>query len=148
MLAGVLVRRNPTGITIGGAAPGAGNLVSGGADDGIIVEISDGIVVENNLVGTDATGTQPLGNAQSGILLFCSRNAVVRGNVAAANGTGTGAKYQIVGWAGFRLSGLDLHGSNEILLGEFVSVTWDGIQAEKASDAPPDFGVTNVSLVE
>ena len=63
-------------------------------------------------------------------------------------GTGTGAKYQIVGWAGFRLSGLDLHGSNEILLGEFVSVTWDGIQAEKASDAPPDFGVTNVSLVE
>ena len=63
-------------------------------------------------------------------------------------GGGTGAKYQIVGWAGFRLSGLDLHGSNEILLGEFVSVTWDGIQAEKASDAPPDFGVTNVSLVE
>ena len=63
-------------------------------------------------------------------------------------GNGTGAKYQIVGWAGFRLSGLDLHGSNEILLGEFVSVTWDGIQAEKASDAPPDFGVTNVSLVE
>jgi hypothetical protein len=63
-------------------------------------------------------------------------------------GTGTGAKYQIVGWAGFRLSGLDLHGTNEILLGEFVSVTWDGIQAEKASDAPPDFGVTNVSLVE
>jgi hypothetical protein len=63
-------------------------------------------------------------------------------------GTGTGAKYQIVGWAGFRLTGLDLHGSNEILFGEFVSVTWDGIQAEKASDAPPDFGVTNVSLVE
>ena len=63
-------------------------------------------------------------------------------------GGGTGAKYQIVGWAGFRLSGLDLHGSNEILLGEFVSVTWDGIQAEEASDAPPDFGVTNVSLVE
>jgi hypothetical protein len=63
-------------------------------------------------------------------------------------GNGTGAKYQIIGWAGFRLSGLDLHGSNEILLGEFVSVTWDGIQAEKASDAPPDFGVTNVSLVE
>ena len=63
-------------------------------------------------------------------------------------GNGTDAKYQIVGWAGFRLTGLDLHGSNEILFGEFVSVTWDGIQAEKASDAPPDFGVTNVSLVE
>jgi hypothetical protein len=63
-------------------------------------------------------------------------------------GTGTGAQYQIIGWAGFRLSGLDLQGTNEKLLGEFVSVTWDGIQAERASDAPPDFGVTNVSLVE
>jgi Putative Flp pilus-assembly TadE/G-like len=63
-------------------------------------------------------------------------------------GSGTGAKYQIIGWAGFRLSGLDLHGSNEKLFGEFVSVTWDGIQAESASDAPPNFGVKNVSLVD
>ena len=63
-------------------------------------------------------------------------------------GTGTGAKYQIIGWAGFRLTGLDLQGTNEKLLGEFVSVTWDGIQADRASDAPPDFGVINVSLVE
>jgi len=63
-------------------------------------------------------------------------------------GSGTGSKYQIIGWAGFRLTGLDLHGTNEKLLGEFVSVTWDGIQAERASDASPDFGVTNVSLVE
>jgi hypothetical protein len=63
-------------------------------------------------------------------------------------GSGTGAKYQIIGWAGFRLTGMDLHGTNEKLFGEFVSVTWDGIQAENASDAPPDFGVTNVSLVD
>ena len=63
-------------------------------------------------------------------------------------GSGTGAKYQIVGWAGFRLSGLDLHGSNEKLFGEFVSVTWDGIQAESASDATPNYGVKNVSLVD
>jgi hypothetical protein len=62
-------------------------------------------------------------------------------------GNGTNAKYQIIGWAGFKLTGLDLHGSNEILYGEFVSVTWDGIQAESASDAPPNFGVKNVSLV-
>lgn len=89
-LAGILVRRNPTGLTIGGAASGAGNLVSGNNDDGIIVEISDGVVVEGNLVGTDVTGTLPLGNRQAGILLFCSRNAVVRRNVAGANGTGTG----------------------------------------------------------
>jgi hypothetical protein len=63
-------------------------------------------------------------------------------------GTGTGAQYQIVGWAAFRLTGMDLHGNNEKLFGEFVGVTWEGIQAEHASDAGVDFGVTNVSLVD
>jgi hypothetical protein len=63
-------------------------------------------------------------------------------------GSGTGAQYQIIGWAGFRLSGMDLQGTNEKLFGEFVSVTWEGIQAEKASDAGADFGVKNVSLVD
>jgi hypothetical protein len=63
-------------------------------------------------------------------------------------GTGTNAKYEIIGWAGFRLTGVDVHGSNELLFGEFVSVTWDGIQAESASEAPPNFGVKNVSLVD
>jgi putative Flp pilus-assembly TadE/G-like protein len=63
-------------------------------------------------------------------------------------GNGTGAKYEIVGWAGFRISGLDLKGNNEKILGEFVSVTWDGIQATSAGNAPPNFGVKNVSLVD
>jgi hypothetical protein len=63
-------------------------------------------------------------------------------------GTGTGAKYQIVGWAAFRVSGLDLQGSNEKIFGEFVSVTWDGIQAGSSGSAPPDFGVKNVSLID
>jgi len=63
-------------------------------------------------------------------------------------GGGTGAHYEIVGWAGFRLTGMDLHGNNEKLFGEFVSVTWEGIQAETPGDAGVDFGVTNVSLVD
>jgi hypothetical protein len=64
------------------------------------------------------------------------------------SGTGTNAKYEIIGWAGFRLSGIDVKGTNEKLFGEFVSVTWDGIQASKASEAPPNFGVKNVSLID
>ena len=64
------------------------------------------------------------------------------------SGSGTNAKYQIIGWAAFRLTGMDLHGSNEKLFGEFVSVTWDGIQAGTASSAPPNFGVKNVSLID
>ena len=64
------------------------------------------------------------------------------------SGSGTNAKYVIIGWAGFRLTGLDVKGNDEKLFGEFVSVTWDGIQASKASDAPPNFGVKNVSLID
>jgi Flp pilus assembly protein TadG len=63
-------------------------------------------------------------------------------------GTGTGAKYQIVGWAAFRITGLDFHGTNEKIFGEFVSVTWDGIQAGSSGSPPPDFGVKNVSLID
>jgi hypothetical protein len=63
-------------------------------------------------------------------------------------GTGTGAKYQIVGWAAFRITGLDLKGTNEKIFGEFVSVTWDGVQAGSVGETPPDFGVKNVSLID
>ena len=64
------------------------------------------------------------------------------------SGTGSGAHYEIVGWAAFKLSGLDLQGNNEKLFGEFVGVTWEGIQAETADEAGEDFGVKNVSLVD
>ena len=64
------------------------------------------------------------------------------------DGTGTGAHYEIVGWAAFKLTGLDLAGNKEKLFGEFVGVTWDAIQAENASEAGVDFGVKNVSLVD
>lgn len=64
------------------------------------------------------------------------------------SGTGTNTKYVIIGWAAFRLTGVDVKGNDEKLFGEFVSVTWDGIQASKASEAPPNFGVKNVSLID
>ena len=43
---------------------------------------------------------------------------------------------------------MDLTGNNEKLFGEFVGVTWEGVQAEHASDAGVDLGVKNVSLVD
>jgi hypothetical protein len=114
-----------------------GNLIDNGWDQ--YMDLGDYDAITGNMFSSSSIGDK-LDARIGDVLLFPIYRKIT--------GTGTGAKYQIVGWAGFRLSGLDLHGTNEILLGEFVSVTWDGIQAEKASDAPPDFGVTNVSLVE
>jgi Putative Flp pilus-assembly TadE/G-like len=63
-------------------------------------------------------------------------------------GTGNNAKYHIVGFAAFVITSMDLAGNNEKFYGHFVSVTWEAIQAESASEAPPYFGVKSVSLIE
>jgi hypothetical protein len=63
-------------------------------------------------------------------------------------GGGTGAKYEIIGWVGFRLTGMDLQGNKEKLYGQFTEVIWKGIQVEGGGGSPPDFGVKAVQLVE
>jgi Putative Flp pilus-assembly TadE/G-like len=114
-----------------------GNLIENGWDEYMNLGDYDGIT--GNMFSSSNIGD--LLNARIGdVLLFPIYRKIT--------GTGTGAHYEIVGWAAFKLTGLDLHGTNEKLFGEFVGVTWDGIQAEHASDAGVDFGVTNVSLVD
>jgi Putative Flp pilus-assembly TadE/G-like len=62
-------------------------------------------------------------------------------------GGGSGAKYEIVGWIGFHLTGTDLTGSNEKLYGWFTRVIWEGIQAHSGSGSySPGVGV--IELVE
>jgi hypothetical protein len=59
-------------------------------------------------------------------------------------GTGTGAKYEIIGWVGFRLTSMDLQGNKERLFGEFTEVIWDGILVESG---PGSLG-TGIKVVE
>lgn len=53
--------------TIGGTISRASNVISGNFN-GIFVA-TPGVVIQANLIGTDATGTKPLGNVQDGIYL-------------------------------------------------------------------------------
>jgi Putative Flp pilus-assembly TadE/G-like len=65
----------------------------------------------------------------------------------ATRASGSNFEYQVVGWAGFHLTGYDIHGSKDSrLYGWFTEVIWDGIQSESAGD--PDFGARAISLVE
>ena len=81
-----------TGNTIGGAAPGAGNLVSGNSAEGISIE-TVGNVVQGNRVGTDASGSAALPNQGIGIRCYFSGDATVggtapgMGNLVAGNGS-------------------------------------------------------------
>ena len=63
---------------IGGAVPGAGNLISGNASTGVRFDDTPGgggviepenNTVQGNLIGTDFTGTTALGNGDSGIAI-------------------------------------------------------------------------------
>jgi Putative Flp pilus-assembly TadE/G-like len=62
-------------------------------------------------------------------------------------GTGTGAKYEIIGWVGFKLHSMNLQGNDERLYGEFTEVIWDGILVESGPGSLTT-GIKVVELVE
>ncbi|HWP45273.1 MAG TPA: hypothetical protein VNO14_18670, partial [Blastocatellia bacterium] len=61
---------NGTGAMIGGAQSGAGNVISAQSLDGIRIlsDLSD-VIVQSNLIGTNASGTAALGNLNNGITM-------------------------------------------------------------------------------
>ncbi|HET6327078.1 MAG TPA: LEPR-XLL domain-containing protein [Planctomycetaceae bacterium] len=75
---------NSTGNTIGGPSLLDGNIVSGNSQQGILLSGSSTNIVENNYIGTDATGTIALGNGFNGVLI--SGHAV--GNLIGGEETG------------------------------------------------------------
>lgn len=75
--------------TIGGSTTAARNLISGNDEAGIVIVYADafGNLVQNNLIGTDVTGTLPLGNSYRGIHLQDAANNTLVTNVIAASGS-------------------------------------------------------------
>ncbi len=67
---GITLYINSNGNLIGGAAPGAGNLISGNRN-GIAIESANGAcefnVVQGNRIGTNAAGAAAIGNSMNGI---------------------------------------------------------------------------------
>ena len=86
--AGVII--NPSGSatgnnTVGGTTPAARNLISGnGLSGGVWINAGDANKVQGNLIGTKASGTEPLGNLGNGVWLRGGVGNVVGGTTAAA----------------------------------------------------------------
>jgi titin len=71
--------------TIGGTAPGAGNVISGHIGGGItLAQESTGNRVEGNFIGTDETGTLDLGNGGLGIHINDAPSNTIGGTVPGA----------------------------------------------------------------
>src|SRR5438105_1452336 len=86
----------------------ADNLVSGNADDGILLQGAHGDTVAGNLVGTNADGTAALGNLGSGIYLYQAGGNTIGGTSAGAANVVSGNGHSSV----FNNSGIWLAGGN------------------------------------
>jgi hypothetical protein len=85
------------GNTVGGAAPGDRNVISGNDQDGITIQGSSGNIVQGNYIGTDkdgSNGTATIGNRGIGVWVYNSTGANTiggagpgEGNVISGNGT-------------------------------------------------------------
>ncbi len=72
---------------IGGAATGAGNVISGNTNIGIWLfgGSASNNVVQGNLIGTDATGNATIGNSSSGMQVESPANLIGGGAAGAGN---------------------------------------------------------------
>ncbi len=122
---GIEIQQGASNNTIGGAAAGAGNLISGNAADGVDIGGSGttGNVVQGNLIGTDATGTAALANGGSGVDLFTAASSNTIGGTSAA------ARNVISGNA---LDGIELIGgatTKNVIAGNFIGTDITGTVA-------------------
>ncbi len=107
--AGIVV--NSGNNLIGGIEPASRNLISGNDNIGLVIEDSSlsgnmaGNRVEGNLVGTDATGTQPLGNAGDGIGVWSNGYTQTTGTLTSIGGSSPEARNVISANRGVRYDG-------------------------------------------
>jgi hypothetical protein len=84
-LDGVLVTQGAAANFIGGTTPAMGNIISGNTESGVVIELlATEDAVENNEIGTIATGLAGLGNGQDGVVLQSTDNVLTK-NVISGN---------------------------------------------------------------
>jgi len=84
---GVVIEDSATRNSIGGAIPGAGNVISANGAQGVLIEGTDAALnrVRGNLIGTDRTGTIDLGNTLNGVAIRGgAHNNAIGGDVSGA----------------------------------------------------------------
>jgi hypothetical protein len=102
---------------IGDAGAGAGNLISGNSNTGILIDGNNNLV-QGNTIGTDKAGTQRLVNDGAGVVVSGSANFI--------GGTGAGAGNLISGNSD---AGIAISGTNNLVQGNRIGTDVTGTQA-------------------
>jgi hypothetical protein len=117
---GIHVRSGATNMTIGGAAAGAGNVISGNNLHGIAFEGSTTASIQGNLIGTNAAGTARIGNNSAGIFLQ-TNGVTIGGNTPAHRNVISGNNaYGIYIETSFG------QGSNNTIIGNYIGTDITG----------------------
>jgi hypothetical protein len=104
-----------SGITIGGTAKAAGNLISGNVSQGLYLSAVGPNLVEGNFIGTDKTGTKAVANGHEGV--------VINENGDTLGGTTAGARNLI---SGNTLDGVYLLGGQDVVEGNYIGTDITG----------------------
>src|SRR5262249_5500195 len=120
--AGVTVAFRATQNMIGGAADGAGNLLSGNGLDGVDI-FGNANQVQGNRIGTNAAGPQSLSNGGDGILVAARATANTIG------GTAAGAGNLLSGNTAVGAYGLALSGDGNVVQGNYIGTDVTGRRA-------------------
>ncbi|GAA4443745.1 VCBS domain-containing protein [Novipirellula rosea] len=80
LIKGVGLTTNATGVTVGGSAAGAGNVISGNSNTGVYIA-SGGNLVTGNFVGLNAAGTAAVANG-TGVYIYHAANNTIGGTSA------------------------------------------------------------------
>jgi hypothetical protein len=116
---GVLTQ-NASGVTIGGAGAGAGNVISGNLGDGVQLNGGSDLQVAGNFIGTDKDGTAAVPNRGDGVSATNASDVTIGSTVA------TGANVI----SGNKQNGLSLRGGRNVtVLGNYIGTKAGGREA-------------------
>jgi probable HAF family extracellular repeat protein len=118
-LTGVSITSSGSHNTVGGIAPGAGNLISGNRQDGVGIDGGTDNHVQGNFIGTNSAGRAALPNGY-GLELFFGSSASVLGGTAAGAGN-------VI--AGNRLDGVGIYSDSNLLQGNFIGTDATGTRS-------------------
>ncbi|HEX8911374.1 MAG TPA: hypothetical protein VF796_03365, partial [Humisphaera sp.] len=123
------------GMTVGGTAAGAGNVIAANAGHG--VDLEDAAVVRGNLVGTAADGVTPLGNDEHGI--YVDAPGCVVGSPTGPVDPAAANRVAFNGWSGVVVAwgdGSAVRGNAVWSNGQLgIDLGDDGVTANDAGDA-------------